>query len=247
MWASRPLWLAHVVGNALLLGLVYYWLGLGESRAMALAWSAVVALAIVLGACWLHGAAFVWFTEPKPRVRGVFTTALRRLLPLLAAAAAVVLVYLLVSRAADAASTGSFKVASLLTLKLRKPVRPATMLRIVAVVFWLVRWAVLPVFLLPMAAGVAARGWRGFGNLGTMARKRIYWIEAPLLLLCVIWVPSQIYRWTPHVGGFRMEMASFVVRLAAAYFFCVAAWLVLVFVTSSGNPRLSQLNTTPSP
>jgi hypothetical protein len=234
----RWLWVAHVAGNALLLGLGYYWLGLGESRAPALVWSAAVAVAIVLGACWLHGAAFAWFADPKPQLRGVFAAALRRLLPLVAAAAVAVVVYLLASRAADAAAGGSFKLASWLTLKLRKPVRPSAMLRAVAVVFWMVRWVVLPVFLLPMIAGVAVRGWRGFRNLGAMARKRLYWIEVLLLLLCAVWVPWLIYRWTPRVGGFRMEMASFVVRLAAAYFLCVAAWLVLVFVTSSGELRM---------
>jgi hypothetical protein len=49
---------SHLAGNALLLWLVYYWLGLGEARATAVAWSATVALIIIAGACWLHGAAF---------------------------------------------------------------------------------------------------------------------------------------------------------------------------------------------
>lgn len=49
---------APFVGNALLLALGYYWLGLGEARFVDVAWSAAVALVIVAGACWLHGAAF---------------------------------------------------------------------------------------------------------------------------------------------------------------------------------------------
>jgi hypothetical protein len=245
--SSRPLWIVHLAGNALLLWLGYYWLGVGESRALALVWSALVALAIVCGACWLHGAAFVWFAKPKPRLRGVFATALRHFGPLLLAAAAVVLVYLLANLAADSASTASFKAASWLTLKLRTPVRPSAIARIFAVALWLLRWVVLPVFLLPMVAGVAARGWRGFADLGAMVRRRMYWIEAPLLLLGAFWVPLQLYSWTPRVGGFRMEMASFLIRIAAAYFLSLAAWLVLAFVTSTGNPRLSQLKTTPSP
>lgn len=48
----------HLVGNALLLLLVYYWLGLGVAPASAVMWNAAVALFIVAGACWLHGAAF---------------------------------------------------------------------------------------------------------------------------------------------------------------------------------------------
>ena len=39
--------LTHALANALLLWLGYYWLGLGEGRAAALSWSALVALALV--------------------------------------------------------------------------------------------------------------------------------------------------------------------------------------------------------
>jgi hypothetical protein len=235
--ASWPLWAAHLAGNALLLWLGYYWLGLGESHAPALLWSAVVALAIVAAACWLHGAAFAWFADAKPRLRRVFAASLRRLLPLVCAAAVAVLVYVLANLAENAASAGSFKVASWLTLKLRKPVRPSAMLRVCAVVFWLVRWVVLPVFLLPMVAGVAARGWRGIAESGAMARRRLYWVEAPLLLLCALWLAPLLYRWTPHMGSFGLQMASFVVRLAAAYFLGVTAWLALAFVTALGVRR----------
>jgi hypothetical protein len=51
------IWL-HLVGNGVLLALGYYWLGLGEARVADVAWSAAVALLIVAGAAWLHGAAF---------------------------------------------------------------------------------------------------------------------------------------------------------------------------------------------
>lgn len=54
----KRLILTHLLGNALLLLLLYYWLGLGEAPASAVAWSAAIALVIVAGACWLHGAAF---------------------------------------------------------------------------------------------------------------------------------------------------------------------------------------------
>ena len=46
----------HLVANALLLWLGYEWLGVGESTALRLAWSALDALAILALVCWLHGA-----------------------------------------------------------------------------------------------------------------------------------------------------------------------------------------------
>jgi len=243
--AARPLLLAQLAGNAILLAGAYYWLGVGESRAYLLVWSAAVALAIVCAACCLHGAAFVWFAEPKPRLRGAWAVAVRHLLPLLVGVALAGLVYWLAGIAAD--HMPSFKTASWLTLKFRKPVRPATIARAFAIPFWILRWVVLPVFLLPMIAGVAAVGWRGFAHVGAMARRPSYWLQSPLLLLCAFWLPFRIYDWTPRPGAFWLQMASFAVRLVVAYFLCVGSWLLLVRITSSGNPRLTQLKTVPSP
>ncbi len=50
------LWM-HLAGNAALLALGYYWLGIGEASAGEVVWSAAVGLIIVAGACALYGAA----------------------------------------------------------------------------------------------------------------------------------------------------------------------------------------------
>ena len=89
----------HLAGNALLLWLGYYWLGLGESRAGALLWSLLVVALVGCGACWLYGAGFAFFAER--RVGAAFRAALRRLAPLVVAAIAVVVVYALLGRARD--------------------------------------------------------------------------------------------------------------------------------------------------
>src|SRR5207249_6443583 len=59
----RKLTLIHVFANALLLWLAYYWLGLAESRASALAWSLFVAVLILSLVCWVYGAAFACMEE----------------------------------------------------------------------------------------------------------------------------------------------------------------------------------------
>jgi hypothetical protein len=51
--------LVHLVANALLLLLGYYWLGLSESNAFHLAWSFLVIAVFVATAIWLHGATFL--------------------------------------------------------------------------------------------------------------------------------------------------------------------------------------------
>jgi hypothetical protein len=246
--------LLHLVGNALLLWGGYYWLGVGESSAGALVWSAFVALACIVGAVWLHGVALAQFGSDGPwLMRAAFKSALRNLLPLLLVALAAVGLYLLLLRWQARSAGSAFKIASYLTLKLRKPIKPVTVGHVFGVAFWIVRWVVLPVFLSPLAAAVARLGWSGFrAGFWRLARRWLYWIETPALLLCAFWAPLKLIAWVPHVSGFTTEMASFVARALAAYLLMSAALLALEFFSgrrsaSAGSPRSSQPTTVVSP
>ena len=121
------------------------------------------------------------------------------------------------------------------------------MLRLFEGVFWLVRWMVLPVFLLPVFSGVAGRGWRGLGEIGRHGRAWRYWIAVPVLLACALWLPFRILGWSPHLRSFPMEMVSFTARLLAAYLLFVGAWLLLAFLTAGGRPLRSQSKSVVSP
>lgn len=242
----RKLVLLHLVGNALLLSLGYYWLGVGESSGMRLAWSALVVAIFLCLTVWLHGTAFAYFgvNDFKAAVR----IAMRNLLPLLAVAVAILIVYLLLAWWRNYSGQPAFKIASYLTLNLRKPVKPNNVLRVFSVVLWLVRWVILPVLFLPLAANIANKGWIGFrGGSWKLSKRWIYWLEVPLLLLCSFWIPFKLMGWVPPVGGFAMEMTSFLIRLVIAYLLFVGAWLVLAFVTSGGSPRASQPSSVDSP
>ncbi len=235
----------HLMGNAALLWLGYYWLGLAESRTGTLLWSALVALVLACLVCWLHGATFARFRGAP--LAGAFRQALRHLLPLLVAAIAIAMLYGYLQRWADYSREPAFRMASYFTLKLRKPVKPATLLRVFDAALWLLRWMVLPVFLLPLVSGVAGRGWAGFAEIAQHARAPRYWIAVPVLLVCSFWLPFRLLAWAPHMGNFPMEMVSFVARLLAAYLLFVGAWLLLVFVTPGERPVRSQLKSTVSP
>ena len=230
----RRLVLVHLVGNALLLLLGYEWLGVGESTVPRLLWSAVLALAILTGFCALHGATFAYFRGAKLRANFV---------PLVVLAIGAIVLYALVWKLADYSPQPALTLASYLTLKFRKPVRPATVQSVFNVALWLVRWVLLPLVLLPVASGVAARGWRGFGEWSWRGRG---WLLAPVLLLCGLWLPFVLLGWVPHVGGFWLEMASFVVRIGVAYLLFVAAAVAVEFVTSRGRLSLSQPKTVAS-
>jgi hypothetical protein len=248
MQALRGLALVHVLANVVVLWLGYYWLGIGETRAATLVWSGLIAVVVAGLGCWTYGASLAFFDgEANRRVSAAWKSALRNLLPLAVAAAIVCAIYYLLSIWDDYSSHPASQVASYLTLKLRKPVRPSSVLRVFRVVLGLVRWVVLPVLLLPMISAISSRGWGGFRRVGSLARTWLYWIQAPLLLLCAVWAPLEILTWVPRVHGFGLEAASFTVRAFVAYLLFVVAWLVLAFVTSGGTPRFTQSKTADSP
>jgi hypothetical protein len=88
----RALAAVHLAGNALLLWLAYYWLGIGESRTATLVWSAFIALLVIILACGLHGATITYFREQA------FGITPLRLLILMATMIAVLALYWVVAR-----------------------------------------------------------------------------------------------------------------------------------------------------
>lgn len=239
--------LLQLICNAILLWLVYYWLGIGEGTAGDLLWSALVALAIAGAACWLHGAAFDYFGESRRKLLPAMRRTVRNVPALLAAMVALTGVYLLLSVIGGWSPRPAFRIASYLTLELRKPVRPSTVELWFTVALWLVKWMAVPVLALPMLAGIASHGWAGFREFGWRARRWWYWLATPVLATLALWVPFKLYDWVPRTASFGMEMTSFVLRIAAGYLLFLAAWLALVFLTSSGKPRLTQSSTAVSP
>ena len=229
----------HVVGNALVLGLVYYWLGIGESSAATLAWSAALAVVILAVACCLHGGTLVFFRADQPRsLSAAFRTVLRHVAPVLAAVILVAAVYWLLAQWAAYSATPALRIASWCSLKLRKPIKPATVQRAFDLMLALVRWMVVPVFVLPMFSGIAARGWRGGAEFGRHRRSRFYWFAAPALLLCALELPWQLVGWVPRVSSFAMEMLSFIARAKVAYLLFITGWICLASLTSGGKRSL---------
>ncbi len=234
----RRVALVHLGANALLLGLGYYWLGLAESRASALAWSLFVAIVFVSAAFWTYGAALAC-REANP-----WRTALRNLLPLLAGGIVLALLYGLLSWLNAWSINPASTIASWLTLKLRKPVRPQSSWRVFQTIVWLLWWVVVPVFAIPVLSSAARLGWRG---LHPRMPSRWEWLITPILLLLGLWAPLKLLAWVPRPGGFGMEAISFGLRALIAYLLFAASLLLLAFRTSDGNPRPTQPSTAVSP
>ncbi len=226
MSAVRKLFVFHLVADATLLWLGYQWLGVAESTRALLLFSTLGALGILALACWFHCATLVFFRkgdgEPEITIKDAFRTALRHLPALVLAAVVVLALYGLLAWAAAASGQPAFRLASWLTLKLRTAVRPAIVARIFLGGFWIIRWVVLPVGLLPMASGIAERGWRGAGEFTWRTGWR-NWLEVPLLLVAGLLLPFVVLSWVPAVSGFTMEVISFSLRVLVAYVLFVGA------------------------
>ena len=243
--ATGQLFLLHFFGNALVLWLAYYWLGIGESDGAHLAWSAIVLIAAACAAVWMHGAAMVLFRPGANRdFAGAAKTALRHVPALLAVAVIAALIYSLLAYWNNSFGHRAFVIGSYLTLKFRKPVSPESVLRWYRALIWIVRWLVVPGVLVPLAASVASFGWRGFRVRAPGRIKNIvYSLVVCALLLAGVLAPLKLILWVPQISAFAWQMASFLARLGAGYLLFVAALLLLEFVTSAGKPRATQAST----
>ena len=246
--ATAPLLWAHVLGNALLLWLGYIWLGMSEADGLHLLGSIVVVLVFLSAAVWLHGATLAFFQSDSRNLLASATIAARNLLPLLLLVLAVFAAYGAVAWWTTFLPRQGFVIASYLTLTLRRPVKPETVVNVLRTIVWILRWVVLPVLFLPTAAEISIRGWSGF-NSGPFrsGRRSIYWLEIAVLSVCAFWVPLKLLSWIPEFRSFNLQMLSFLGRLSAGYLLLVAALLALAFVTAGGKPRFTQDKTASSP
>jgi hypothetical protein len=238
----------HLLAGAILLWLGYYWLGVAETRASTLAESIALAALILVLACAVYGAAFVYFTSPAPAGIGrSLRTSLTNILPLASAVLVAGILYWQLQNLSNYSAKPAFQLASWMTLKMRKPIRPSSIAAAFNTVFWVIRWMVVPVFLLPALAAISSTGWRGFRNTASKVSNWRYWILTPLTLFCAIKVPLLLLNWIPRAASFNMQAVSFAWRGALAYLLFGCGWLALAFITSGGKPRLTQPTTTVSP
>jgi hypothetical protein len=230
--STRVLCILHLLGNAVLLWTAYEWLSIDESSTTKLAVGVLMAIAIMIAALWLHGSALVHFAaEDRSRLRPALGTGLKHLLPLIVLALFVVVVYFALGSwdSSMEKATGALKTVS-------------------DVALWLLRWLIFTVQLLPLAASVATKGFRGYTpEAWRLSKSVIYWIEVVVLLLAGIWVPLKIVTWVPKFDGFPLQFTSVLIRFFVAYLLFVVAWLLLESFTSGGKPRTSQAMTASAP
>jgi hypothetical protein len=205
----KKLWLIQFVANALIVFAFYEWLGIRDSRASQLILSFVLGLAIIAGTVFLHSRTF----HMKP---------LRF--------AAILLIFLLVVWGLNQIPLDKFGLwlASILTFKSRKPVKPDL---VVSVLMWLklsIQWIIVPLLLL-------------------QRRSPKFWLQYIAVVLVAFFVPSLLIHWTPKLTSTALQVTSFILRFGVAYCLVTTGFVALWRFTDSGSPVASQPNTVALP
>jgi hypothetical protein len=235
---KRDLLLVHFVANGLLLWLAYEWLGVDESNTGKLLLSAFDALAILALACWLYGATMVHLQSPKQRLNDSFRHALRHISGLLAIAICGLALYGLLATAQAAVAAPSQRITTWLAWTFHVKVQAPAVASIFSWIVWLLRWVVLPVILLPIAASIALDGWSGWRHLITR-RPLTQWIRIPLLTAAAFWLPLVLLQWKQHSPSFALEFTAFFARAAVAYLLFVASLIALAAIgAATGRERV---------
>lgn len=242
MMARSTVALIYFCGTALLLWLVYRWLGLDESDGFHLIGSFALAAAIILGFAWLNGFALAKFSGLSLRRaagRGLITILPFALLSILALA-----IYGTLAWVQSKYSQPAFVVASFLTLHLRKPIPPSAIRTVFHLILLLLEWCIVPALLLRLAANIAAAGRISLRtHAGRVRSSILFAMVVAALLVCAIWIPLKLFFWIPEIASFNGQFASLIVRVCAGYLLFVACILFLEFVTVAGTPAETQAST----
>jgi hypothetical protein len=224
--ATVKIWVLHLVANALVIAGIYEWLTIGDSTALRLVATALFGLLLAVFTVWLHGIVFAHFREPEASVAAAFRSALRRLPSLILVAFVATVSYWLLEWLLGKAYNTSVDIASWLTLHLHKAVHPSLILRIFMWKVRIVEWVIVPVLLLPLAAGT----WKA------RLREWTFWIGCPVLLLLAIYVPWRLVNWVHWHGSLGLEMTSFAARWLVAWLLFVTAWFAVVALACGRKP-----------
>jgi hypothetical protein len=219
----KRLWLIQAVGNLLLFWCAFTWLGLRDSKTTQLVETALFGLLIAIPWLWLQDGTFAYCGDPS---QGLWT-AFRKGARTLAIFTGVVIVFALLfwglGKLEGPLTTAGQRTASWLTFHLRKPIKPDTWVKVYLALLWSVRWIVLPVLVLPAAAGAAINGARGMWR-----RPRVVFCLQYLgALLLGIYLPTVLMHWHPKLTETTAQVISFALRFGLAYILIITAWLLV--------------------
>jgi hypothetical protein len=233
---SGRVWTIQGVGTLLFLALAYAWFWIQEAKWWELTGSVLLALFLAYLAVFLQRTALRVFR--RERLGGLGPGAsggkprrlpLRQWLPgaVLVLALYVGLVWLSGVILAELPDTTQ-RVASWLTLHLRRPVDPYLLQARVESAEFVGVWFLFVVIWLPFAAASLLGERRLWTAVMRAWRRPGYWIGTLVSTVVGHVVFWKLAEWVPQVKGIAAQSASMLARLSLGYVIALGAWLVIL-------------------
>lgn len=229
----KRLWLIQAAGNAFLFWCAFAWLGIRDSRTSQLMETVVFGLLILVPWLWMQDATFAYCGDRSQSLWEAFRKGARTLAVFSAVVIAFVVIVWALGKLQGPVATAGQRTASWLTFHLRKPIKPDSWARGYLAVLWGVRWIVVPVLILPIAAGAALQGARGMWRRS----RRILGVQYIVALVIGFWVPGLLIHWVPNLTETAAQVVSFVMRIAVAYLLMITMWLAVAFFSAGQKVR----------
>jgi len=226
MLRSPRLILLHLVGNVVLLIAASFWLLIPDAHVWQLLLAGLSALVILFTFVWIHAGTFAFAIEPLPEKFGdAFSVKMRRLAWFLITFIVLFWCMYRVNGWTESVWQASGFVYSKMPSFLRPTSGASSYASTLEGAIHILCWYLLPCLLLPVIAAKTTGGGI-LRALRTLGRWR-YWVGMAAAALLGVYVPSLLIGWTPG-STLATQTASLVIRLALAYVFATAVWLMAI-------------------
>jgi hypothetical protein len=233
------LWLLNLVANAAAIAIWYYWLLIPDAHGWQLAWSAVLAFAVIVLTVWLRAGTLAWFRVAEYRTQSSIGGAFRRAwrhIPALAiwAALGACIGWLLIS-----AGNYTPQFSVWIRQRVNAGPSPRAVMHNTDWFLFVLLWVVLPGLWLPVATTVSAFGFAGahIRRSFRVLRRPLYWATLCLLIAFGAWVPYRLATWVPDLSALRAQAWSAGLRFAAAYIILITLLLLLIWMVGERTER----------
>jgi hypothetical protein len=236
------LWLLNLIGNALLLAAVYFWLLLPDAHGWQVAASGVLAIVVIFFGLWLRTGTFAYFRVAEFRDHATVWRALRHALRHMIALAML---------------TIPFAALEWWLLSLRKYVpqfgvwfwqKSPAFLRLGSPrqVFHAADWLLLfligiliPAIWLPLGMTVAADGFRASRMIRCLRilKRTGYWLWFIVVVPGGVFIAYKLVWWIPDLSDLRKQAWSMGLRVFVAYVILITAFVSWLLVTGERLER----------
>lgn len=234
---NLQLWLVQFFANIILFALFAAWLRIPVSSAVQLIFNFVLILILIAATLILHAGTLNYVSDRRSghdsSLLLSFRRGLRHVLAVAVCVAVIVVLWWVVSALESLQANLPAFIRSMLPAFLRRHVTLPALDTLFSSAVFVLRWIVVPGFVLPFLLQAADRGFGGFNREGWAAWKRAilswtYWLVLVAAALIGVFATQALMAWTPdfRTSTFGSEAFSLTLRLTFSYLLGLFAWML---------------------